>query len=229
MRAESRTEPWLESSVELKLEPRVCSESEQGTVPRSEIRAGLHNPNLLSPRPGSELKARLRLKSKVRQIGLIAPNAPGAAGPEKRVERRRKRDTENDLRLLSIVASKCTWPRLLEHPSSFSHDTAEYDSLMLACPYQTVVSSSSPRGEHAAGLVSLLPENTSDRVERSRLTEYKTDLILHTRLVLCDRFMCCYGPVYTSMARVYLADSASHSPSSFSLSSLSAYVARSWF
>ncbi|GBP46465.1 hypothetical protein EVAR_28044_1 [Eumeta japonica] len=39
-----RTEPWLESSVELKLEPRTCSESEQGTVPRSEIRAGLLNP-----------------------------------------------------------------------------------------------------------------------------------------------------------------------------------------
>ncbi|GBP94246.1 hypothetical protein EVAR_7468_1 [Eumeta japonica] len=29
MRAESRTEPWLESCVELKLEPRACSESEQ--------------------------------------------------------------------------------------------------------------------------------------------------------------------------------------------------------
>ncbi|GBP83392.1 hypothetical protein EVAR_63057_1 [Eumeta japonica] len=68
MTTESRTEPWLESSAELKLEPRTCSESEVGTVPRSEIRAGLLNPNLLSPRSGSELKAGLRSKSKVRQI-----------------------------------------------------------------------------------------------------------------------------------------------------------------
>ncbi|GBP51559.1 hypothetical protein EVAR_34445_1 [Eumeta japonica] len=37
---------------------------------RSKIRAGLLNPNLLSPRPGSELKAKLRSKSKVRQIGI---------------------------------------------------------------------------------------------------------------------------------------------------------------
>ncbi|GBP63837.1 Zinc finger BED domain-containing protein 5 [Eumeta japonica] len=44
--------------------------AQAGTVPRSEIRAGLLNPNLLSPRPGSELKARLRSKSKVRQIGI---------------------------------------------------------------------------------------------------------------------------------------------------------------
>ncbi|GBP13728.1 hypothetical protein EVAR_7965_1 [Eumeta japonica] len=35
-----------------------------------EIRAGLLNPDLLSLRPGSELKARLRSKSKVRQIGI---------------------------------------------------------------------------------------------------------------------------------------------------------------
>ncbi|GBP69363.1 hypothetical protein EVAR_53440_1 [Eumeta japonica] len=40
MRTESRTEPWLESSVELKLEARACS--------KSEIRAGLLNPNLLN-------------------------------------------------------------------------------------------------------------------------------------------------------------------------------------
>ncbi|GBP65840.1 hypothetical protein EVAR_85108_1 [Eumeta japonica] len=32
MRTESRTQPWLESSVELKLEPRGWSESEYGTV-----------------------------------------------------------------------------------------------------------------------------------------------------------------------------------------------------
>ncbi|GBP59712.1 hypothetical protein EVAR_48681_1 [Eumeta japonica] len=63
-RTESRTESWLESSVELKLEPRACLESESGMVPRSEIRAGLLNPNLLSPRSVSELKARLRSKSK---------------------------------------------------------------------------------------------------------------------------------------------------------------------
>ncbi|GBP28479.1 hypothetical protein EVAR_93426_1 [Eumeta japonica] len=37
LKTESRTEPWLESSVELKLEPRACSESEQGTVPRYSI------------------------------------------------------------------------------------------------------------------------------------------------------------------------------------------------
>ncbi|GBP19730.1 hypothetical protein EVAR_8890_1 [Eumeta japonica] len=40
------------------------------TVPKSEIRAGFLNPNVLSPRPGSELKARLRSKSKVGQIGI---------------------------------------------------------------------------------------------------------------------------------------------------------------
>ncbi|GBP14376.1 hypothetical protein EVAR_92368_1 [Eumeta japonica] len=37
---------------------------------RSEFRAGLLNPNLLSPRPGFELKARVRSKSK--------PGSPGS-------------------------------------------------------------------------------------------------------------------------------------------------------
>ncbi|GBP10561.1 hypothetical protein EVAR_76397_1 [Eumeta japonica] len=63
-------------------------DSRPGTVPRSEIRAGLLNPDLLSSRPGSELKARLtaiRVKKPIISIG-IANEVKVGIGSEAGVE-----------------------------------------------------------------------------------------------------------------------------------------------